>query len=649
MLQKVCLTGICFGFLFVFSNGQNNTPLSDKTYNKTTNSKTLAISKNLRSKAIAYRQKKQYLLALNYYLQTINSLKTDNINLNKFTEYLYNIHNEAILIADTISADFNNLDYDVLLSRYFFPLYENTIDLSYQLYIQNNNTVYFCRSIELSEKLRNLIMHESLKNSIITSILNGNPQLASHIKNLSAQTIVLRNKIDTEIQKNKEESIEMQHLGDSLILIQHRSDSLMYFLRRSINANIPSVYQFKINLKKIQSENVAHNKYLIYYFYGDKNLYAFGINGEKNMFVRIPNDTNIPKLIERLHQSLRNSDFPVFAATSAHLYSLLLKPFEPMFNGVNTLVIIPDGLLNFLPFDCLLTENPVGKNNFKQAEYLIKHFRIEYFSSMQAYTNSFDKQINITHKEITYLSPYFNQKLKDDYLRSKAAVIDTFYLNMNELRFSKYLAAELKKNYNIKEYGGARATKNNFISELASPGILHLASHTIFNDSDAMASFIVFSTDTLLKSNNYLSLSDMYGMNIKKDLLILGSCKTGSGIYRKGTGNINIAQAFYFAGCQNLIFTLWQVDDKATNAIFGNFYEELLKSQTVSNALHKAKLRFLTECSPNEANPLYWAGIVYNGNEITLDNSSNRGYYIFILLAALFVLFTIVLTLKRKS
>ena len=173
MLRKALLTGISLGFLFLFSNGQNNTPLSDKTDKKPTETETLAISKNLRSKAIAYRQKKQYLLALNYYLQAINSMKSGNIMQNSFTDYLYNIHNEAILISDTISADFNNIDYDVLLSRYFFPLYENTIDLSYQLYMQNNNTVYFCRSIELSEKLRNLIMHESLKNSIITSIVDA--------------------------------------------------------------------------------------------------------------------------------------------------------------------------------------------------------------------------------------------------------------------------------------------------------------------------------------------------------------------------------------------------------------------------------------------------------------------------------------------
>jgi len=597
------------------------------TYNygqsKSTGTTGFEISENFRSKAIESGEKKQLLLSLNYYMQAINCMEAINSKPDKSSEYLYNLHNEAIAVADTISANYTSIDYNILMSRYVFPLYESTVSLSYQLYEKLKDPVYINRSLELSEKLRNLIMRESVKNAVISAVLKRNPELAATILNLTALTFVLRNKIDNETQKNKNDNTLQNKLNDSLMKIQLKNDSIMFALRKNINQYLPYIFTYEVDIKKIQAENSANNRCLIYYFFGDKNLFAYCINKDSYKFIKIQPDS-IPAQSERLYQSLYKSDFSGFENSSHKLYAALLKPFESMFENSKTLIIIPDGLLNYLPFDCLLNDNPTEIKNFKTAAYLIRRYNIRTFSSLTACSNSLRNKETIKSKEISFFSPYFNQSLKDKYTKGKHAVDDTLYLSMSELRFSNHLIEQIKENYNVKEFCEGKASKKNFITELSAPGILHLASHTILNDTDLMASFVVFAQTA--NESPYLALSEMYGLTIKKNLLILGSCETGSGIFRKGTGNISISQAFNFAGCHNLIYTLWQVDDKATNEIFKNFYNEFLKSETAADALYKAKLRFLDECSPNEANPLYWAGIVYNGNEISLHKPHNLFY-----------------------
>ncbi len=603
------------------------------------------ISKNFRSKAIESGKKKQLLLSLNYYLQAINCMDATNIMPDKSSEYLYNLHNEAIAVADSISANYTSIDYNILMSRYVFPLYEQTLSLSYELHEKLKDPVYISRSMELSEKLRNLVMRESIKNAVISAVLKRNPELAATILNLTAQTLVLRNKIDNETQKNKNDNTLQDQLNDSLMKIQLKNDSIMFALRKNINQYLPYIFTYDVDIKKIQAENAATERCLVYYFFGDKNIFAFCINKNSYKFIKILPDS-IPALSERLFQSLLESDFSGFSCTSHKLYAALLKPFESMFENSKTLIIIPDGLLHYLPFDCLLNDDPAEIKNFKTAAYLIRHYNIRTFSSLTAYSNSLNNVETIRSKEISFFSPYFNQSLKDKYTKAKHAVYDTLYLSMSELRFSNHLIEQIKGNYEVKEFCEVTASKKNFIAELSAPGILHLASHTILNDTDLMASFVVFA-----QANNespYLALFEMYGLNIKKNLLILGSCETGTGIFRKGTGNISISQAFNFAGCHNLIYTLWQVDDKATNEIFKNFYDGFLKSETAADALYKAKLRFLETCPPNEANPLYWAGIVYNGNDIRL-NKPHDLFYSALLAGGGIILLMVMFIIFRKN
>jgi len=595
-------------------------------------------SDSLCRKAKDAETNKQYLLALNYYLLAIESTAGIEKKSLRFNCYLLQLHYHAIAVTDIISAAYKNIDYNILMTRYVYPLYEGTVSLSYQLYSVIKLPSLINKSIELTEKLRNLILRESVKKTVLNAVTKENPGLANQLTKYSGQILVMRNKIDRESQKNNTNNNHLKMLTDSLSGIQQKNDSIAFLLEQKTIKNLSNINNYKIDIAGIFSEKTNRNLCLIYYFYGDKNLFAFCMNRYAHNFVIIKEDS-IPVLTKSLIKALNESDFAGFSLASNSLYNLLIKPFELLFADSKKLIIIPDKHLNYLPFDCLLKNASTSQSDFKNADYLMKHYQIDYYSSLHAYYYSLNNNKLPKNKTIAFFSPFFNPSLKNKYPGKQHKTSDSLYINLTELRFTRNLFKKIKQDFDVAEFSESKANRQAFAAELSTTGILHLASHTVLNDTDIMASFIVFAHKK--DESAYLTLSDMYGMNIKKNLLILGSCATGFGEYKKGMGMISVSQAFMFAGCRNLIYTLWPVDDKATSDIFGIFYNRLAKGHTVEVALRDAKLQYLKECSPAEANPLYWAGIVYSGADLTYRHNNNTVRYyvmpiILILLAVSF-------------
>ena len=145
--------------------------------------------------------------------------------------------------------------------------------------------------------------------------------------------------------------------------------------------------------------------------------------------------------------------------------------------------------------------------------------------------------------------------------------------------------------------------------------MLHIATHGLVQpDVPALAglAFSLFRPDGQAR-DGFLSARDLYGLEIKADLVVLSACRSGSGREVRGEGLVGLVQGFFAAGTRHLVVTLWDVDDRATAKLMERYYHYLLVEGTSPDrALRSAQndLRRIPEWS----SPRYWAGFIALGD-----------------------------------
>ncbi len=162
-------------------------------------------------------------------------------------------------------------------------------------------------------------------------------------------------------------------------------------------------------------------------------------------------------------------------------------------------------------------------------------------------------------------------------------------------------------------YTGAEATEDRFKSLAPHYRILHLATHGILDETNPMNSRLVFNRAYGSSEDGLLHAYEVYGMDLDADLVVLGSCRSGSGKFITGEGVVGLTHSFLHAGCGSVLMSLWPIDDKATAGLMIGLYRHMQSRIPVDEALRKAKLDMIHGTDPVLANPFYWAGVTKTG------------------------------------
>jgi CHAT domain-containing protein len=157
---------------------------------------------------------------------------------------------------------------------------------------------------------------------------------------------------------------------------------------------------------------------------------------------------------------------------------------------------------------------------------------------------------------------------------------------------------------------------------IESTHILHIATHGFFEES----SDDVLNDDPLLHSglllanikesaglteeNGIVTAKEVAQLNLSDNkLVVLSACETGKGKIVDGEGVYGLQRAFQVAGADNVIISLWKVDDTATQQLMTYFYQDYLKSNNPRTALRQAQIKLRTDFP----HPNYWGAFYVVG------------------------------------
>jgi tetratricopeptide (TPR) repeat protein len=149
----------------------------------------------------------------------------------------------------------------------------------------------------------------------------------------------------------------------------------------------------------------------------------------------------------------------------------------------------------------------------------------------------------------------------------------------------------------------------------AAPGVLHIATHAIVDETQPELSGVVLSLVDArgARVRGFLSLVEVYDLPIAADLVVLSACRTAVGADQPGEGLASLTRGFMYAGSPRVIASLWPVEDRATAAFMRAFYQALFaRGLAAPAALRAAQIEM--QRSSRWAAPYYWAAFTFQGD-----------------------------------
>jgi CHAT domain-containing protein len=145
--------------------------------------------------------------------------------------------------------------------------------------------------------------------------------------------------------------------------------------------------------------------------------------------------------------------------------------------------------------------------------------------------------------------------------------------------------------------------------------IVHFATHGMIDAQTPALSGLVLSRvgEDGQAREGFLSLNDVYNLQLGADLVVLSGCETALGREIRGEGLVGLTQGFFYAGAARVVASLWRVQDRATAELMGRFYAAMLREgKTPAAALREAQLAVRRERRWRD--PYYWSAFVLQGD-----------------------------------
>ena len=400
----------------------------------------------------------------------------------------------------------------------------------------------------------------------------------------------------------------------SLLDLLSESDSVS----DSVNAGIAAAQP--VTLGEAQALCGDKNTVLLEYMVGDSSSCLWVITGTDHQLFKIPPLKELQEQVETIRFALQDpeqteSDFLTTAGYK--LYQELIQPAEPFLTKKSNLVIIPDGILNYLPFEVLLTE-PAGNNqevSYADLPYLVKKYPISYGQSASVLKNLLsahyeDQAVKPGNRRlIAFGDPDYGDTDGADYSAGKK-YRRLEYSGKEVEKIASYFREGFSETYLRDEATEANVKRNGHLNEY---NYIHFAAHGYVDEDRPDLSSLVLARGDDSEDDGLLQAAEIYNLDLNADLVVLSACQTGLGKLVRGEGIVGLTRAFMCAGTPSVLVSLWSVSDISTADLMGEFYENLIKhKQSKTNSLRKAQLALLSD--DKYAHPFYWASFVLMGN-----------------------------------
>ncbi|MBI3988855.1 MAG: CHAT domain-containing protein [candidate division NC10 bacterium] len=519
--------------------------------------------------------------------------------------------------------------------------YRGFVPLLLDLYRKTKEERYLHEAFHYHERGRARAFLELLSKARITRLGGEVGELAAKEEEIRRQIT----RIHHQLRAPKLDETEEAHLLDQL---DHLRES-WHTLQREAAQQSPRYAQLIspriVTVAEVQSV-LDDDAVLLEYSTGPERSILWAITKDQAHAYTLPGREVVPTL-EAYLKTLRE---PLMAVdeVSRHvrlgqqLYEGLVWPAEQQLRGKKHLIIVPDGLLYYLPFETLILPDSQGRakapESLAEVPYLVKQFQVTYVPSASILVTQYREQSSRDRKtqlplaafgdpvygEARFTADPDSETGQVTHLKLRGILLNRLEFSGDEVRrIAQIWGIPLDSAHiNLRDRATVERVRELDLSQYR---LLHFATHAVLGDEVRWATqpALVLSHGRGEKGNTYglLPMTDILGLKLNAELVVLSACNTGLGELRGGEGIVGLTRAFLYAGASAVMVSLWRVEDQSTSFLMERFYQRLKQGEGKAEALRQAKLEVLHTTVDLKAigmrqplsSPFYWAPFILVG------------------------------------
>ncbi len=347
----------------------------------------------------------------------------------------------------------------------------------------------------------------------------------------------------------------------------------------------------------VQAVARKFNAVILFYSLGQKKSWLWAITTHHTRLFPLPAQSAIETQLHSYQNAILKSTDPLREENQAakNLYEALVAPAAEMIPKGSKVLIIPDGVLNGLNFETLLTPGS-GRSH-----YWIEDVTIRNANSIRMLSGVKPDASPVNKKKLLLIgNPVITGTGYDNLVNAFAEIRD----------IEKHFPPDSRTV--VTQSGAVPASYLESKPEEFS--YIHFVAHGTASRLDPLDSAVVLSPPPDNPDNFKLYARDIMRDPLHARLVTISSCY-GSGLRAyAGEGLVGLSWAFLRAGAHNVIGALWEVNDASTPLLMDRLYAGLEAGSTPDDALRAAKLSLIHSPAVYRK-PLYWGGFqLYTGS-----------------------------------
>jgi CHAT domain-containing protein/tetratricopeptide (TPR) repeat protein len=379
--------------------------------------------------------------------------------------------------------------------------------------------------------------------------------------------------------------------------LEHEYDTFVLGIRRD-NAGYAALAHPRALAADDIARMLAPDEALVEFLMTDKRGFAWVVRPDNVQAYDVPGQDALVPRVRLLQALVAANDGAAIERLGADLHERLLAPAAPALGGVRRLIVVPDGVLQRVPFALLRSGD----------RWLVERYTLSVAPSATV---------------LDHLRAFPDRRAERPLLAlaapeasdGQAALFDLAPGSLPRLSFASQEAADARVRLRADPrdaYTGTAATEA-VLKSTAAAGyrIVHLAAHAIVDEVVPRRSAVLLTPGD--QDDGLLRVSEIANLQLHADLVVLAACRSNVGRLVRGEGLLSLSRAFLHAGARSVVATAWMVDDRDTAWLMDEFYGAIGEGLPPDEALQRAQRRAIA-AGGRRADPATWSAFLIVGD-----------------------------------